>query len=103
MYAICLAIAYKNTAIRHLPSVDHASDETSFHILFCLSLNIYQTNKSVIKSVCFHLSYSSRHNSSWRCIVTDNVIAFWNEMCKQRKSTYVFISILLSYVLQFED
>ena len=38
-------------------SFDHALDEKSFSILFCLPLNIYQTNKSSIKIVIGHLTF----------------------------------------------
>ena len=38
-------------------SVDHALDEKSLSILFCLPLNIYHSLKSSIKSLGFHFSY----------------------------------------------
>ena len=58
MYAILLVIAHKNTEILYytfkmskFPSFDHALDEKSFSILFCLPLNISKLINLQLKSV----------------------------------------------------
>ena len=43
---------YDISKMSKFTSVDHASGENSFSILFCLPLNIYQTYKSLNISVC---------------------------------------------------
>ena len=74
---ILLAIFHENMDIDYsiskmvkFPSVDHATDEKSFSILFCLPLNINQTythgkklgNTSYVTRVNFGLKFSYNLN-----------------------------------------
>ena len=51
LYYWQLYIKTRKYGISKFSSVDHASDEKSFSILFCLPLNINQTHIFLIKSV----------------------------------------------------